>query len=110
MKIEFDSIAKEKLEKSLNGKGGYFKLIAEYEGCSTGSSYSILLVDAPEAADRKVESEAFSFLVDSQQEIYFEDTVRLKGHPTYPSFRLSSDSMLYTDHVILKDKRVGAAV
>jgi uncharacterized protein YqkB len=105
MKIEFDSIAKEKLEKALNGKDGYFKLITEYEGCSTGGSFSILIIDEPQASDKAVESEAFHFVIDTQQEVYFEQRLRLKGHPTYPSFRLSSDSMLYSDHVLLKDKR-----
>ncbi|GGA19758.1 iron-sulfur cluster biosynthesis family protein [Paenibacillus physcomitrellae] len=106
MRVEFDSIAREKLEKALNGQQGYFKLITENEGCATGGIFNILLLSEPEAADKPIESEAFSFLVDSQQEIYFEQTLRLKGHPTFPSFRLSSDSMLYSDHVIIKDRRV----
>lgn len=110
MYIQIDSNARERLEKSLNGQAGYFKLITEYEGCSTGSNYSILLISEPEATDRVIESDAFHFVIDPHQEIYFEDTLRLKGHLTFSSYRLSSDSMLYSDHVILKDRRTATSV
>jgi uncharacterized protein YqkB len=110
MNIQMDSYAKERLLRSLNGQVGHFKLIAEAEGCSIGGNYSILLVSEPGPTDVAIQSEAFSFLVDKQQAVTFEPTLRLKGRPTYPSYRLSSDSRLYSDHVILKDHRISAAI
>lgn len=47
-------------------------------------------------------------MVDRQQEILFDDVLRLFAHENYPTYRLSSDSMLYSNNVVLKDKRVAA--
>ncbi|MGG6311804.1 iron-sulfur cluster biosynthesis family protein [Paenibacillus macerans] len=105
MKVEITNLTKEKLQKSLGGEPGYFKLVGETEGCSAGSVYSLHLVREPLPTDVPVASDGFSFVVDRQQEILFDGVMRLYAHDNYPTFRLSSDSMLYSDHVVLKDKR-----
>lgn len=107
LKIQYSPLTKGKLQQSLNGHDGYFKLVSDSEESRANGLYSIHLVNEPLDTDLEVETEdhEFSFLVDRGQESLFEDTVRLHAYENFPTFRLSSDSMLYNDHVVLKDKR-----
>lgn len=107
MKIQFTSLTKGKLQQSLDGQNGYFKLVSDSGGNKANGLYSIHLVKEPLDTDLPVESEddRFSFLVDREQQQLFDQTLRLHAYENFPTFRLSSDSMLYNDHVVLKDKR-----
>lgn len=109
MRVDMTNLTKEKLAQSLGGQPGYFKLVGESEGCSAAGVYSLHLVSEPLPTDIAFESGGFTFLVDRQQEILFDDVLRLYAHENYPTYRLSSDSMLYSNNVVLKDKRVAAA-
>lgn len=108
MRVEMTNLTKEKLQQSLGGRLGYFKLVGESEGCSAAGVYSLHLISEPLPTDIAFESGGFTFLVDRQQEILFDEVMRLLAHDYFPTFRLSSDSMLYSNNAVLKDKRVAA--
>ncbi|GJM77596.1 iron-sulfur cluster biosynthesis family protein [Paenibacillus sp.] len=108
MRVDMTNLTKEKLQQSLGGRPGYFKLVGESEGCSAAGVYSLHLISEPLPTDIAFESGGFTFLVDRQQEILFDEVMRLLAHDHFPTFRLSSDSMLYSNNVVLKDKRVAA--
>lgn len=108
MRVDMTNLTKEKLQQSLGGRPGYFKLVGESEGCSAAGVYSLHLISEPLPTDIAFESGGFTFLVDRQQEILFDEVMRLLAHDHFPTFRLSSDSMLYSNNVVLKDNRVAA--
>ncbi|MDU4695421.1 MULTISPECIES: iron-sulfur cluster biosynthesis family protein [Paenibacillus] len=108
MRIEMTDLTKAKLQQSLGGRPGYFKLVGESEGCSAAGVYSLHLISEPLPTDITFESGGLTFLVDRQQEILFDDVMRLLAHDQFPTYRLSSDSMLYSNNVVLKEKRVAA--
>lgn len=105
MRIEYDAFTADKLRHSLKDSNGYIKLVNETEGCSANGVYSLHLLNEPKPMDVPFESGEFHFVVDRQEQILFDDVMRLKADPVSNAYRLSSDSMLYSSNVKLKDKR-----
>ncbi|MNV86461.1 hypothetical protein D3C71_1804990 [compost metagenome] len=105
MRVEYDVFTGEKLRQSLKSAPAYIKLVNEAEGCSAGGVFTLHLLNEPSPTDVRVESPDFDFLVDRQEQILFDDVMRLQADETFPSYRLSSDSMLFSNHVVVKDKR-----
>ncbi|WP_306431091.1 iron-sulfur cluster biosynthesis family protein [Paenibacillus sp. XY044] len=70
---------------------------------ATGCWPSIL--EQPLDTDIKITVKTFTFLVDRQQESLFDNVLKLEADRSYPSFKVTSDSSLYSSNVRIKDVR-----
>ncbi|GIP26373.1 hypothetical protein J23TS9_15030 [Paenibacillus sp. J23TS9] len=105
MIILIDSYTEEKLAKSLIGRPGFFKLFYDTENCGCNGVLAIEIVEQPLETDIKVSVKKFTFLIDMQQESLFDKVLKLEADRTYPSFKVTSDSALYSTNVRIKDDR-----
>lgn len=105
MIIFIDSYTEEKLANSLAGRPGYFKLFYDTENCGCNGVLAIEILDQPLDTDIRISVKNFTFLVDKQQESLFDDALKLEADRSYPSFKVSSDSALYSTNVRIKDAR-----
>ncbi|MEK5643422.1 MULTISPECIES: iron-sulfur cluster biosynthesis family protein [Paenibacillus] len=109
MNILMDSYPEEKLAQSLAGRPGFFKLFYDTEDCGCNGVLAIEILEQPLDTDIKVTVEKFTFLVDRQQESLFDNVLKLEADRAYPSFKVSSDSALYSTNVRIRDARDSAA-
>lgn len=105
MIILIDSYTEEKLAKSLAGRPGFFKLFYDTENCGCNGVLAIEIVGQPLDTDIQVTVNTFTFLVDKQQESLFDNVLKLEADRAYPSFKVTSDSALYSTNVRIKDAR-----
>nr|WP_260869125.1 iron-sulfur cluster biosynthesis family protein [Paenibacillus sp. Y412MC10] len=66
---------------------------------------AIEILEQPLDTDIKVTVETFTFLIDRQQESLFDNVLKLEADRAYPSFKVTSDSSLYSTNVRIKDVR-----
>lgn len=105
MIILIDSYTEEKLAQSLAGRPGFFKLFYDTEDCGCNGVLAIEILEQPLDTDIKVTVETFTFLIDRQQESLFDNVLKLEADRAYPSFKVTSDSALYSTNVRIKDVR-----
>lgn len=105
MKIELNALTIERLRESLGGQAGYLKLFFDTEGCGCNGVIVILIVSKPDITDIEVQTEPFSFLVDRQQADLFDESMRLVADENYPSYKLVSDSALFSNNIRTRDIR-----
>jgi len=105
MNIEMNDITRDILKDSLGNRPGCFKLFIDTEDCGCNGVIVILIVEEPNRTDITFQTEPFTFLVDPQQKPQFEEKLRLQADENYPSFKLSSDSNIYSSNVRLRDVR-----
>jgi len=65
----------------------------------------ILIVEGPNSTDIQIQKDPFVFVCDRQQETLFDDVMRLEADENYPSFKLTSDSNIFSTHIKLIDTR-----
>ncbi len=105
MIILIDSYTEEKLAESLAGGPGFFKLFYDTEDCGCNGVLAIKIVEQPLDTDIQVPVNKFTFLIDKQQESLFDHVLKLEADRNYPSFKVTSDSALYSSNVRIKDAR-----
>ncbi|HEY2492216.1 MAG TPA: iron-sulfur cluster biosynthesis family protein [Paenibacillus sp.] len=105
MNIQLTPLAKERLHTSLGDRPGYVKLFYDTEGCGCDGITVLLIINEPDIGDIKVETGLIPLLINPQQEIYYEEFMILDADPNYPSFKLSSNSMVYSTNVKIRDIR-----
>ncbi|WP_136605510.1 iron-sulfur cluster biosynthesis family protein [Paenibacillus dokdonensis] len=105
MIIVIDPYTEEKLTQSLAGRPGFFKLFYDTENCGCNGVLAIEILERPLDTDVKVPVNKFTFLVDKQQESLFDKALKLEADRTYPSFKVTSDSALYSTNVRIQDGR-----
>ncbi|WP_019911105.1 iron-sulfur cluster biosynthesis family protein [Paenibacillus sp. HW567] len=105
MYIQLDTLASKRLEEHLAEQSGYLKLFYDTEGCGCNGVLVIQIVSEPNNTDIVIQREPFTFLCDRQQESLFDERMRLEADEHYPSFKLSSDSSLFSNNVRIQDLR-----
>ncbi|GIO28917.1 MULTISPECIES: iron-sulfur cluster biosynthesis family protein [Paenibacillus] len=105
MIILIDPYTEERLAKSLAGRPGFFKLFYDTENCGCNGVLAIEIIEQPLETDIKITVKTFTFLVDKQQESLFDKVLKLEADRAYPSFKVTSDSALYSTNVRIKDVR-----
>ncbi|MDR9747447.1 MULTISPECIES: iron-sulfur cluster biosynthesis family protein [Paenibacillus] len=105
MIIQVSPLAESRLNAMLGDRPGYFKLFYDTDGCGCDGTAVLLIVNEPDSDDIRIESDSLPFLINKQQQIYFEPCLRLQSENSFPSYRLSSDSMIYGNHVKAHDLR-----
>lgn len=106
MKLLLNTLTIERLKDGLGDKPGCFKLFYDTEDCGCNGVLVILIVDGPNNTDIEIQRDPFVFLCDLQQESLFDDVMRIEAEENYPSFKLSSDSSVFSTNIRLKDIRL----
>ncbi len=110
MIIQVSPLAESRLSAKLKDQPGYFKLFYDTDGCGCDGIAVLLIVNEPDSDDIPIESSTLPFLINKQQQIYFEPNLRLQSENSFPCFRLCSDSMIYGSNVKVYDLRDTAEV
>ncbi|WP_410514975.1 iron-sulfur cluster biosynthesis family protein [Paenibacillus sp. BR2-3] len=105
MNIQVTPLAEKKLKERLGDQPGIFKLFYDTEGCGCDGINVLLLVNEAESGDRPIEAGALPFIVSRQQEIFYEEKMRLDTEEQFTSFKLDSDSQIYGKNVLVRDIR-----
>ncbi|WP_438349860.1 iron-sulfur cluster biosynthesis family protein [Paenibacillus sp. FA6] len=105
MNIQVTPLAKEKLKEALGDQPGYFKLFFDTVGCGCDGITVLLIMSQPDIGDIEIEASSLPFLINPQHEIYYEDVMSLDVDPNFPSYKLSSNSTIYSSNVKTRDIR-----
>ncbi|WP_307588861.1 iron-sulfur cluster biosynthesis family protein [Paenibacillus wynnii] len=106
MIIKLNDLTTKRLEESLVDQQGCFKIFYDTEGCGCNGVIVILIVSEPLHTDIEIQKEPFVFLCDRQQESLFDEVMRLEADESYPSYKLTSDSSLFSNNIRIKDTRL----
>lgn len=105
MIIQVTPLAEKKLKDRLGDQPGVIKLFYDTVGCGCDGINVLLILDQAEPGDQKVDAGALPFIVSGQQAIFYEEHMRLDGEEHFSSFKLSSDSQLYSKNILVRDLR-----
>lgn len=105
IQIEISPLAKERLQRSLGDQPGVIKLIYDTEGCGCDGINRLLIQKEAGEFDVAIDAAPFSFVVDQQHQIFYEQHLQLDADPHYPTFTLSSQSSVYSTNVRIDDVR-----
>lgn len=105
MKIQLTPLAEAKLKQQLGEQPGIFKLFYDTVGCGCDGINVLLIIDHAEDGDVPVQADPLPFIISGQQEIFYEDHLRLDAEEHYASFKLSSDSQIYGSNILVRDIR-----
>ncbi|WP_019636012.1 iron-sulfur cluster biosynthesis family protein [Paenibacillus fonticola] len=105
IKLEITPVAARRLEETLGEQPGIIKLYYDTEGCGCDGINTLIIQDQKGNFDVPMEAKRFSFVIDQQHQIFYEDTMWLDAEENYPSFKLSSKSATYSTNVLVRDTR-----
>lgn len=105
MKITLDQQAIEIINQRLGESAGQVRLVYDTEGCGCYGITVLHLVDEPLKHDEPIENADFTFWIDPQRAVFYEDEMTLSGDPITKTFRLAGNSQIYSSNVGLEDMR-----
>ncbi|CAI6077269.1 hypothetical protein PAECIP112173_02472 [Paenibacillus sp. JJ-100] len=110
MIIQVSPQAEARLVEQLGDQPGLFKLFYDTDGCGCDGITVLLILNERDSDDVSIEAGSLPFVINKQQQIYFEPCLRLQSENNFPSFRLSSNSMIYGSNIKVHDLREAANV
>ncbi|MFD1774335.1 iron-sulfur cluster biosynthesis family protein [Paenibacillus rhizophilus] len=105
MKIHLTPLAEKRLKKRLGSQPGTFKLFYDTVDCGCDGINVLLILDKPDTGDLHVEAGDLPVVVGNQHEIFYEEQLKLDADENTSSFKLSSDSQLYGQNILVRDMR-----
>jgi uncharacterized protein YqkB len=107
MKIVCSPDAVQKLRTRYGPDVAAFRLVYDTEGCgcAVNGVPALWAVDEAAAGDIAADSEPFVIWHDPRHAVYFDETLRIDYRSDMKSFRLASDSQIYTSRMVLADRR-----
>lgn len=105
MKIQVTPLAGRKLKERLGDQPGLFKLFYDTEGCGCDGINVLLIVNEAQPGDVSVDAGELPFIVSRQQEIFYEEQMRLDAEERFSSFKLDSHSQIYGKNILVRDLR-----
>lgn len=105
MMIQVTPLAERKLKERLGDQPGFFKLFYDTVGCGCDGINVLLIVSEVEQGDSRIETNSLPFIVSKQQEIFYEDKMRLDAEERFSSYKLVSDSQIYGNNIMVRDMR-----
>lgn len=103
--IQVTPLAERKLKERLGDQPGFFKLFYDTVGCGCDGINVLLIVSEVEQGDSRIETNSLPFIVSRQQEIFYEDKMRLDAEERFSSYKLVSDSQIYGNNIMVRDMR-----
>jgi uncharacterized protein YqkB len=84
-----------------------WKLVYDTEGCgcAVNGVPALWAVDAAEPGSAEAESNGLRLLYEPKHAIFFDERMSITYLPDANSFRLASDSQIYTTRLALSDRR-----
>ncbi|QWU14496.1 Uncharacterized protein YqkB [Paenibacillus sophorae] len=105
MKIQVTPLAEKRLKERLGSQPGTFKLFYDTVDCGCDGINVLLILDKPDTGDLHVEAGGLPVVVGNQHEIFYEEQLKLDADENTSSFKLSSDSQLYGQNILVRDMR-----
>ncbi|NGM81324.1 iron-sulfur cluster biosynthesis family protein [Paenibacillus sp. 7124] len=105
MKIQVTPLAEKRLKERLGSRPGTFKLFYDTVDCGCDGINVLLILDKPDTGDLHVEAGDLPVVVGNQHEIFYEEQLKLDADSNTSSFKLSSDSQLYGQNILVRDTR-----
>jgi uncharacterized protein YqkB len=105
MELHMTPLAKERLVQRLAGKPGMYKIFYDTVGCGCNGIIVLLLVNERSEFDVDIQTDSVPFIVDPKQQHNLDHIMRLDADKNYPSFKLSSDSSLFGNNIVIRDVR-----
>jgi len=106
MKIQITALAEQKLREALGEQPGYFKILFDTDGCGCDGITVLLITSEPDNGDIEIDAGSLPFIINAQQAIFYEELMLLDVERNYPSFKLSSNSTIYSSNVKTRDIRI----
>lgn len=82
-----------------------FQALYDTVGCGCDGINVLLIVSEVEQGDSRIETNSLPFIVSRQQEIFYEDKMRLDAEERFSSYKLVSDSQIYGNNIMVRDMR-----
>ncbi len=105
MRIQVTPLAEKKLKERLGAQPGIFKLFYDTEGCGCDGINVLTIVYEAEKGDSVIEAGTLPFIISRQQEIFYEEKMRLDTEEQFSSFKLDSNSQIYGSNILVRDLR-----
>ncbi|MEK4059017.1 MULTISPECIES: iron-sulfur cluster biosynthesis family protein [Paenibacillus] len=105
MKIQITPLAERKLKERLGDQPGLFKLFYDTEGCGCDGINVLLIVSEAQSGDVSIDAHELPFIISRQQEIFYEEQMRLDAEERFSSFKLDSHSQIYGKNILVRDLR-----
>ncbi|WP_342435981.1 iron-sulfur cluster biosynthesis family protein [Paenibacillus sp. FSL L8-0436] len=105
MKIQITPLAERKLKERLGDQPGLFKLFYDTEGCGCDGINVLLIVNEAQSGDVSIDADELPFIISRQQEIFYEEQMRLDAEERFSSFKLDSHSQIYGKNILVRDLR-----
>jgi uncharacterized protein YqkB len=89
-----------------------WKLVFDSEGCgcSVNGVATFWAITAPLKGEIEAESNHFEVWYERDHEVFFDELMRVSYNPDKRAFKMASDGQIYTNRLMLEDKRTVAAV
>ena len=107
MKMEWSPEAVEQLRARFGAKLAGFRIVYDIDGCgcAVNGVPALWAVNEGEPGDAAAESGPFPLWHAPQQQVFFEEALRISYLPERRSFSLTSDSQTYTTRLVIEDRR-----
>jgi uncharacterized protein YqkB len=107
MNIHWSEEAIQEVQARFGLETKIWKLVFDSEGCgcSVNGVPTFWAITAPVPNDIQAGSNAFEVWYEQQQEVFFDDQLRVTYIPNTRSFQLASDGQIYSNRLKLEDKR-----
>ncbi|MCK6075120.1 iron-sulfur cluster biosynthesis family protein [Paenibacillus silvae] len=110
MIIQVSPQAEQRLARQLGDQPGFFKLFYDTDGCGSDGITVLLILNERDSDDVSIDAGSLPFVINKQQQIYFESCLRLQSANRLHLFQLSSNSKSYGNNIKVVDLRDSANV
>lgn len=108
MIIQVSPQAEARLVEQLGEQPGFFKLFYDTTGCSSDGITVLLILNERDSDDVSIDAGSLPFVINKQQQLYYDSCLHLQSDESSPSFNLSSSSMIYGNSIKVHDLREAA--
>lgn len=110
MIIQVSPQAEQRLAQQLGDQPGFFKLFYDTDSCRSDGITVLLILNERDSDDESIDAGSLPFVINKQQQIYFESCLLLTPANRLHLFQLSSNSKSYGNNIKVVDLRDSANV
>ncbi|CAM3864678.1 iron-sulfur cluster biosynthesis family protein [Cohnella lubricantis] len=107
MRISWSEQAVQAIREQLDADSIALRLVYDTEGCgcAVNGVTALWAVAAPQADDVQAEGGPIAVWYDKQQEIFWDEELRISYAPERRTFVLASDGQIYSNRLPVQDRR-----
>ncbi|GGH47259.1 hypothetical protein GCM10008014_10430 [Paenibacillus silvae] len=110
MIIQVSPQAEQRLARQLGDQPGFFKLFYDTDSCGSDGITVLLILNERDSDDVSIDAGSLPFVINKQQQIYFESCLLLTPANRLHLFQLNSNSRSYGNNIKVVDLRDSANV